>query len=80
MNDIVLRIFLFLCLEDDLLCFHIIEQIVPINGLTHWQNFVCHKATNVGQSLAFDNEKIHLLEQTLLLPQLLQSLWENAFV
>lgn len=62
---------LFVRLKDDFLCFHIVEQFISVQRLTHWYNLVCHKARNAGQFLAVSAEVMHLLEQMLLLLQLL---------
>jgi hypothetical protein len=69
---------LFLCLKDDLLSFHVIENFISLECLTHRHCFVGHKAADECQSPAISNGEEYLLEQVLLLLQLFQSLWENA--
>jgi len=65
-------------LENDLLGFHVVEQIISDWSLTHGHNHVCHEAENKSQFPAAPTQTVDLLEQMLLLLQLLQSLWEYA--
>jgi hypothetical protein len=40
----LLHVPLFVSLEDDFLCFHVVEQLISLDCLTHWHDLVCHEA------------------------------------